>query len=110
MKAGAVDFLEKPADDQRILSAVRGALEQDRQRRSAEASAAEVAARIERLTPRERDVMHLLHQGHSIKEIASKFGISFQTVAKHRTRVLDKLGARNEAQLVRLVADHPIDE
>jgi len=110
MKAGAVDFLEKPADGERILGVVREALERDRRRRSAEADTSELTARIGRLTPRERDVMRRLYQGDSIKRMATAFGISFQTVAKHRVRVLEKLEVRNEAELVRLLVDYPLDE
>ena len=102
MKAGAVDFLEKPVDDDRILSAVRKALEKDLERHVADTSNAEIQARIECLTPRECDVMCRLLRGNSIKTMASKLGISFQTVAKHRARVLEKLGANNETELVRM--------
>jgi len=110
MKAGAMDFLKKPVDDEKILSLVHQGLDEDRRRRLAEASNGEITARIERLTPRERDIMHLLYQGKSIKTIAAEFRISFQTVAKHRTRVLEKLEVRNEVGLVRLLAIYPVDE
>ena len=70
MKAGAVDFLEKPADDAEVLAVVRLALEKDRRRRSVEADQTEIAARIGRLTPRERETMRLLAEGESTKQIA----------------------------------------
>jgi len=110
MKGGAIDFLEKPVDDKRILTLVRQAVERDHKRRRTIANHSEIAARSERLTPRERDIVRHLHQGYSIKKIAAHFGISFQTVAKHRTRVLGKLGVTNEAELVRLLADYQFDE
>jgi len=110
MKNGAVDFLEKPVDDGKMVRLVRQALEEDRQRRLADARAAEIAARIARLTPREHEVMHLLHEGDAIKTIAARFHISFQTAAKHRSRVLAKLDVNNEAALVRLLANYPLHE
>jgi len=110
MKAGAVDFLEKPADGGRILNVVHEALEKDRRRRSTEAAAREAAARVERLTPREREVASRLYEGHSIKAIAARFDISYQTVAKHRARVLEKLEIENETELVRLLANCPLDD
>jgi len=92
------------------LSAIRQAMEEDRRRRLAEARDREIRVRIKRLTPREREVMWLLHRGDSIKTIAGEFHISFQTVAKHRTRVLRKLAVENEAKLVRLLTDYPLNE
>ncbi len=108
MKAGAVDFLEKPADDAKLLAVVRLALEKDRRRRSVEANQAELAARIGRLTPRERETMGLLAEGESMKQIAARFDISIQTVAKHRVQVLGKMEVANEAELVRLLKDYPL--
>jgi FixJ family two-component response regulator len=103
MKAGAVDFLEKPADDRRLLAVVRRAVEKDRQRRSIAASQPEIAARLARLTPRERQTMHLLYEGKAIKAIATELDIGFQTAAKHRARVLEKLELANETELARLL-------
>ena len=108
MKAGAVDFLEKPVHHERILALIRRALEQDRQNRQVALTGPEIAARINRLTPRERDVMRLLFEGKAIKAIAVHFGTGFQTAAKHRTRVLDKLHVQNEAELVRLLINFPL--
>lgn len=109
MKTGAVDFLEKPAGDKDLLDAVHRALDKGGRRRSTLPGAAEITARLGRLTPREREVMLRLSQGDTIKTIAAKFGISFQTVAKHRTRVLEKLDVRNEAGLVHLLKDYPFE-
>lgn len=110
MKAGAVDFLEKPADDQKILGLIHQALEKDRRRRRLEAGRPEIAARIRRLTPREHETMLRMLDGGEIKEIAAGFGTSFQTVAKHRARVLAKMEVHNEAELVRLLGDFPLGE
>ena len=106
MKAGAVDFLEKPADDKLVLRIVRRALAKDRQRRNVLASRSETEGRINRLTPREREVMCLLYDGEGMKNIAGRFGISIQTVAKHRTKVLEKLQIRNEADLARMLDNY----
>jgi len=106
MKTGAIDFLEKPADDKKILSLVRLAMEEGRRRRFAEASSPEITVRIQRLTPREREVMKLLYAGEAMKAIAAKLGISVQTVAKHRTRVLEKMEVSGEAELARILAAH----
>ncbi len=108
MKAGAVDFLEKPADAGLVLEIVQRALEKDRERRSVVTAHPETAARLNELTPREREVLRLLHEGKSIKAIAAQFGIGFQTAAKHRARVLEKLHVKNEAELVRLLMNYPL--
>ena len=106
MKAGAVDFLEKPADDARILEIVQHALEKDRERRSVAATHPETAARLNKLTSREREVMRLLYEGKTIKAVAAQLGIGFQTAAKHRGRVLEKLQVNNEAELIRLLINY----
>jgi len=108
MKGGAVDFLEKPVSDDQLLGVVRAALKEGQQRRLGGTSDPEVAARVEKLTPREHDVMDRIYQGDTIKMIATKFGISFQTVAKHRTRVFEKLQVKNEVELVRLLTGIPV--
>ncbi len=107
MKAGAIDFCEKPSTRQHILDLVHRALDKDRRSRSVEAVGPEIAARIDGLTPRERTVMRLLAEGKSIKTIAGELGIGFQTAAKHRSRTLKKLRVENEVELVRLLANHP---
>ncbi|HID78218.1 MAG TPA: response regulator transcription factor, partial [Planctomycetaceae bacterium] len=100
MKGGAVDFIEKPIDDRILLKAIRRAVEEDLQRRRLEEKAPQLKARFDLLTPRETEVMELLFAGRSVKRIASHLGVSFQTAAKHRTRVLEKLQVQNEAELV----------
>jgi len=110
MKAGAVDFLEKPADDVQILTVVRTALEIDRQRRAVAASDSQMAARLAHLTPRELQTLRCLLAGEAIKQIAARFRIGFQTAAKHRARVLGKMGVGNEVELIRLLKEYPLEE
>jgi two-component system, chemotaxis family, CheB/CheR fusion protein len=102
MRAGAVDFIEKPADAEALLTSVRRALEQtaDPARRSAVRAAA--AMRVAGLTRREREVMALVVAGHANKEIAARLGINQRTVETHRATVMTKLGLRSLPDLVRL--------
>lgn len=103
MKAGAVDFLEKPFNDQELLDAVRRALEQSQQLREAESAATAAADRLAALTPREREVFDLLVAGRPTKAIAKQLGASPRTIEVHRGRVFEKLGARSLPDLVRLM-------
>ncbi|GAB0115158.1 response regulator transcription factor [Acidisoma sp. C75] len=103
MKEGAVDFLEKPFAEGDLLRAVRRALERDRAARRAGAEVAAARKRIALLTPREREVLDLLAQGLSNKEMARILGTSPRTIDVHRARVFQKLEADNLAGLVRLV-------
>lgn len=102
MKAGACDFLEKPFSDQVLLERVRDALKLDAQRREAVRAAEALAARRERLTPRESQVMDLVVQGRLNKQIASELGLSPKTVEVHRSHVMDKMEAPTLAALVRM--------
>jgi two-component system response regulator FixJ len=103
LKAGAVDFLEKPFDDERLIVAVRAALATGAAVRQKEVAAAGVAARVASLTPREREVLDLLVAGNPNKTIAYDLGASPRTVEVHRARVMEKMGVRSVAELVRLV-------
>jgi two-component system response regulator FixJ len=103
LKAGAADFLEKPFDDERLISAVRAALAVSLQARRQAAATADIAARIGTLTPREREVLDLLVAGNPNKTIAYDLGASPRTVEVHRARVMEKMGARSLAELVRMV-------
>jgi two-component system, LuxR family, response regulator FixJ len=108
MKAGATDFLEKPFNDEVLLASIQTTLEIAASPIRSDATAPVVAERIGQLTDREREVLDLLILGDANKVIAQKLGISFRTVEIHRARVLDKMEARNIAELVRLVlAVHP---
>jgi FixJ family two-component response regulator len=102
MKAGAVEFLTKPFRDQDLLDAVATALEEDRGRRAGERRLAELRARSETLTARERQVMSLVVAGRLNKQIAGELGVSEMTVKMHRRQVMRKMQAAGVAQLVRL--------
>ena len=102
MKAGAVEFLTKPFDDQDLLDAVHVALERDRVRRQQEAEIASLRKRLESLTPREREVLPLVVSGLLNKQIAAEIGTSETTVKVHRSQLMRKMGADSLAELVRL--------
>jgi FixJ family two-component response regulator len=102
MKAGAVEFLTKPFRDQDLLDAVGTALEEDRTRRAGELRMAELRARSDTLTARERQVMSLVVAGRLNKQIAGELGVSEMTVKMHRRQVMRKMQATGVAQLVRL--------
>ena len=102
MKAGAVEFLIKPFDDQELLDAVHVEIERDRARRGQAAQAADVQARHRTLTDRERQVMALVATGRANKQIAAELGLSVVTVKVHRSQVMHKMGARSLAELVRM--------
>ena len=101
LKAGAVDFLEKPFDSFAILAAIDEAL-----KRAAESGTGPdrdaLAMRVERLTPREREVMTLVVEGQPNKAIAHRLKIALRTVEIHRARVMEKMEARNLSELVRM--------
>jgi DNA-binding NarL/FixJ family response regulator len=103
--AGAQDYLVKGTNDDNLLPrAIRFALQRaERERAAKSGQGPAVAARLESLTPREREVLELLVAGTSAKCVASRFGISVQTVAKHRAKILDKMEANNDVELVRLM-------
>jgi two-component system response regulator FixJ len=101
MKAGAVDFIEKPFDDERLFGAIEEALVvSERSARNREA--AEAAVRLGALSPRERQVLHLLMAGRPNKVIAYDLGISVRTVEVHRARMLRRLGTRSGAEAIQL--------
>lgn len=100
-KGGAVDFLQKPVVPEKLLKCVRDAIEMDRRARDATAARARVTERIQELTPREREVMELLVQGKTSKEIAAALDLSVRTVEGHRGEVLRKMEVSSAAELVR---------
>lgn len=100
MKAGAVDFLTKPFRDQEMLDAVVRALEHDQKRREGEKVVAELRARFETLTSREREVIALVADGLMNKQIAAKLGVSEITVKVHRVNMMRKMKARSVIDLV----------
>jgi FixJ family two-component response regulator len=103
LKAGAVDFLQKPVPPTVLLERIRAALEIDRQARATITERAPVMGRLARLTPREREVLELLVAGHTSKEIAAALHVSVRTVEGHRRMVLSKMQVSSATQLVRIV-------
>jgi two-component system response regulator FixJ len=103
LKAGARDFLEKPFDEDRLLGVVREALAASQRVREEVAASAGIATRIASLTPREREVLERLVAGQPNKTIAYDLGTSPRTVEVQRARVMEKMGARSLAELVRMV-------
>jgi two-component system response regulator FixJ len=102
MKDGAFDFLQKPFRDQELLDRINAALKQDAENRAAVERLADVKARAESLTPREREVMALVVDGRANKVIAIDLGLSERTVEIHRANVMEKMGARSVAHLVKM--------
>ena len=102
MKAGAVDFLEKPVDDNTLLDAIHQAVEKNRRARLEQAEIKEIERRVDALSPREREVLGLLVTGMLNKQIAAELGTTEKTIKVHRARVMEKIQARSMAELVRL--------
>ncbi len=103
VKAGAVDFLQKPIGGTELLARVGEAQAGDAQRLRAAAEVAVIFARLDNLTPRERDVMALAVTGQHNKEIARELGISHRTVEIHRARMMHKMGATTLVDLAEMV-------
>jgi two-component system response regulator FixJ len=102
MKLGAVDFIEKPFDDDVLLASIRSALARRANGGQREAEAAAAAARIEKLSPRERDVLEGLVAGKPNKTIAFDLGISPRTVEVYRASLMNKMQASSLSELVRM--------
>ena len=105
MKAGAIDFLTKPYAAKDLLDAIRRALDKDTRDLGREARTRSIHARVETLTPRERQVFALVVTGMLNKQIAAQLGVVEKTVKVHRARVMDKMRAGSVAELVRLADD-----
>ena len=101
MKAGAVDFLQKPFEEQDLLDAIYRAINQQRERKSKTDEADKIQQRLKALTPREYEVFSLLVTGMANKEIAYKLGTSERTVKAHRAQIMEKMNAGSLADLVR---------
>jgi FixJ family two-component response regulator len=102
LKAGAVDFLEKPFDSDALLASIAEALRRNAAARVSTFDRDTVAARVAQLTPREREVMDLVVAGHPNKVVADRLGIAVRTVEIHRARVMEKTEARNLSELIRM--------
>jgi FixJ family two-component response regulator len=102
MKAGAVEFLTKPLRDQDLLDAIKVALERARSWIESEKGVSELRANFESLSPREKEVMARVTGGLLNKQIAAELGVSEVTVKVHRRNVMQKMGAKSLADLVRM--------
>jgi len=102
IKVGVFDFIEKPFDESRLLASIRNALDQTAQSDADAADVAELQSRFNTLSTRQRQVMELAVAGLSNKEIGSQLKISPKTVENHRAWVMERIGARNIAELVRI--------
>jgi two-component system response regulator TtrR len=102
MRAGAVDFLQKPFKDVELLARVQEALDRDRHIRQHHAQISYVNDRMDSLTRREREVLDLVLDGLTNKEIANQLGLSHRTVELHRSRVMAKMKAHSIVELVKM--------
>ena len=107
MKSGAVDFIRKPYKGKVLLTRIREALLLDARARNEEAQRADIADRIARLTPREREVMGLLVAGKPAKRIAFELGLSRKTIDVHRGHIMTKMRVDTLVELARMVQDSP---
>jgi FixJ family two-component response regulator len=103
VKNGAVDFIEKPFNDQSLLDAVHRALDIDGEQRGYAEEIADIQERLQRLTKREREVLDQIVDGKRNKVIAVDLGISQSTVEAHRAKVMEKLEARSLSELMRMM-------
>jgi two-component system, LuxR family, response regulator FixJ len=105
MKDGAFDFVQKPFRDQDLIDRVQRALVRDQENCVALSQHTKIRARLDSLTPREREVLALMTRGKPNKVMAADLGISQRTVEIHRARVMEKMEARSLAQAVRMMMD-----
>jgi FixJ family two-component response regulator len=103
IKGGAVDFLQKPYNNQQFLERVRQALELDAKNRERRKVHGDTASRIEALSAREREILDLVVEGSSNKVIGRALGISYKTVEAHRARLMRKMGVSSFAELMQTV-------
>lgn len=104
MKAGALDFVEKPLDPTRLRAAVERALAEARNQHEVQAERNEVAIKLGKLSPRQRQVLHLMLEGKSSKVIAAQLFMSQRTVESHRANVMKKMSAKSLPELARMIS------
>ncbi|MFL6447739.1 MAG: response regulator transcription factor [Bryobacteraceae bacterium] len=102
MKAGAIEFLSKPFDEQELLQAIHAAIDQDRIARQKRSELAELQRHYDLLTPREREVLPFVVAGFANKQTAADLGTSEITIGVHRGQITRKMGAKSLAELVRM--------
>lgn len=103
IKAGAFDFIEKPISERRLVASIKAAVAQAQQVQAEQQEIADMRERVESLSPREREVLHLAARGLTSREIAAELGISPRTVEVHRAAVMHKTASTSVADLVRRV-------
>jgi RNA polymerase sigma factor (sigma-70 family) len=109
LKAGALDFIEKPVDNDRLVELVGMAMARDAAQARRHAQAEQLASRMQRLTQREREVMDQVVAGRHNREIAADLGISPRTVEVYKARLMDKLDVRRVADLVKLALEAQVE-
>jgi RNA polymerase sigma factor (sigma-70 family) len=109
LKAGALDFIEKPVDNDRLAELVGAAMAKDAAQAQRQAQAEQLAGRLQRLTQREREVMDRVVAGRHNREIAVDLGISPRTVEVYKARLMDKLDVRRVTDLVKLLLEAPAE-
>jgi two-component system, LuxR family, response regulator FixJ len=102
IKGGAIDFLEKPVADHVLVENVRRAIARDAEVRQSRSESERVRQRLGLLTRREQEVMSLVVEGHSSKEIAGQLDVSFKTVEAHRAKIMRKMEAKSVPHLIRM--------
>lgn len=103
MRGGATDFLTKPVDGKVLLGCVADALDRSRELSAHSSDARAVSARLEQLTPREREIVKLIAEGQTSKEIGRALNISYRTVDVHRRHLMRKLGTASNLEVARLM-------
>ena len=104
MRQGAIDFLEKPVDEDALLAAIRRGADLSRKQRDDHTERLQLEQRCESLTPREREVFGLVTKGLLNKQAGAELGTTERTIKAHRARVMEKMGADSLAELVRMAA------